>query len=133
MKFFSAKNTAYIFHGLTIFYALITAYHYFTGTKNLTIAAYHDTFYVGFNRETILLFFILHIFLSVIYQFVKPKIHFFNFLHIIASVLFATGMLPFFFFIENSVIIGLIYLFATLCFLINVIYTLISYGIKSSK
>jgi hypothetical protein len=130
MKFFSAKNTAYAFHVLTISYALITVYHYFTGTKNLTIAAYHDTFYVGFNRETILLFFILHIFLSVIYQFVKPKIHFFNFLHLIASVLFATGMLPFFFFMDNSIVIGGFYLFATICFLINVTYTLITLLIK---
>jgi hypothetical protein len=130
MKFFSPKNTAYAFHVLTIIYILVIAYHYFAGVESLTIASYHDTYYVGFNRQTILLFFILHIFLSLVYQFLKPKIHFFNFLHVIASVLFITSIFPFFFFMNNYVVIGLIYLFATICFLINVTYTLITLLIK---
>ncbi len=132
MKLFSAKNTTYIFHGLTIIYGLITAFYYVTNTQGGIQMGIDESWIVWYGHFA-LTFFILNIFLSVIYQFVSPRIVALNLLHILASIVFILYLLPISLSVNLEGYIGLFYLFATLCFLINVIYTLISYGIKSSK
>lgn len=140
MKLFSANNTAKLFMYAALFFGLwvfITSVIF--GEQELDINM-HDTYYVIGNNTISLLFFVLNIILAVVYWFVKPKINLLNFIHITSSFL-----LPFIFngvflkliigenfeFILSVVnTIGIIYLVATLLFLINVTYTLITYLIK---
>ncbi|UPT67356.1 MAG: hypothetical protein M0D57_01285 [Sphingobacteriales bacterium JAD_PAG50586_3] len=130
MKLFSAKNTAYIFHGLTIIYALLTAYSFISGDESALDINTQDTYYVIASAHVYLLLFIFHIMLAIIYTYVKPKINFFNLIHGLGSVLimavyFGGGIAQ-----DAYIVIGLFYLFATFCFLINVTYTLLSILIK---
>lgn len=129
MKFFSARNTAYIFHGLTIIYGICFAIYYFAGIDSALDINTHDTYYVIWEGHVLLLFSILNIFISIIYTFVKPKIKLLNFIHAFSGVL-----LPFIFFkflmIFEVEAISFFYIIASLLFLINVTYTLITYLIK---
>lgn len=130
MKLFSAKNTAYIFHALTIIYALLTAYSFISGDNSALDINMQDTYYVIASAHVYLLLFIFHIALAIIYTYVKPKINFFNLIHSLGSVAIMAVYFGGTIAQDAYIVIGLFYLFGTFCFLINVTYTLLSVLIK---